>query len=148
MEAPCCTKIIKSSADPTLNFLETLQSKGRNLFVMSLMQRWKMNETKAEWNLLLAFHWLILKMKFFGRINNAKGKHPTPGQFCLFSFLAGKRQSWAKVVPKWWAKSILFQCVIYQQFFKWIIFGYGEICVQYCYTFISVVMVQNLHRGS
>ena len=27
---------------------------------------------------------------FFGRINNAKGKHPTAGQF---SFLARKRQS-------------------------------------------------------
>ena len=52
-----------------------------------------MNETKTELNLLLAFYWSILKMKFFGRTNNAKGKNPTPGKFYLFSFLAGKRQS-------------------------------------------------------
>ena len=28
--------------------------------------------------------------EFFGRINNAKGKHPTPGQFYLFPFLPGR----------------------------------------------------------
>ena len=94
MEAPCCTKIIKYSPHPTLNFLETLQGKGYNLFVMSLMQRWRKNETKTEWNLPLAYYWSILEIKLFGRINNAKGKHPTPGQFYLFSFLARKRQSW------------------------------------------------------
>ena len=56
-------------------------------------------KVKNEWNkswmkLTAGVLWFILKMKFFGRINNAKGKHPTPGQFYLFSFLAGKRQSW------------------------------------------------------
>ena len=39
MEAPCYTKIIKYLPHPTLNFLETLQGKGCNLFAMSLMLR-------------------------------------------------------------------------------------------------------------
>ena len=49
-----------------------------------------MNETKIEWNLLLIFYWSISKMKYFGRINSAKGKHPIPGQFYLFSIPAWK----------------------------------------------------------
>ena len=118
--------------DPTLNFLETLQGKGCNLFVMSLMQRWRMNETKTEWNLLLEFCWSILKTKFFGRINNAKLKHPTPGQFYLFSFLAGKRQSW------WmhWNEGLnlySFNVLFSNNFSKWVILSYAEKCVQYWY---------------
>ena len=37
-----------------------------------------MNETKAEWNLLLVFYWSISTIKYFGRINS-EGKHPTLG---------------------------------------------------------------------
>ena len=133
MEAPCCTKIIKYLPHPTLNFLETLQGKGCNLFAMSLMRRWRMNETKTEWNLLLAFFWSILKMKFFGRINDGKWNHPTPGQCYLFHFFAGKRQSW------WmhWNGGLnpySFNVLKFSNHFsKWVIFGYGEICVQYWY---------------
>ena len=32
-------------------------------------------------------------MTFFGRMNNAKGKHPTPGQFSFASYLATIFQS-------------------------------------------------------
>ena len=45
-----------------------------------------MNETKTERNLLLLFYLSISKMKYFGRINSEKGKHPTPCQFYLLSF--------------------------------------------------------------
>ena len=75
-------------------FLGTFQ--GCNLIALSLMQGWRMNVTKTEWNLLLTFYWSIFKMKQFGRINDVNGKHPTPGYlYLLFSFLACKRQSYS-----------------------------------------------------
>ena len=58
--------------------LVTLHDKGCNIFVMNLIQGWRMNETKAEWNLLLVFYWSISTIKYFGRINS-EGKHPTLG---------------------------------------------------------------------
>ena len=91
-----------------------------------------MNETKTEWNLLLAFYCSILKMKLFGRINNAKGKNPTPGQFYLFSSLAGNRQSWRM---HWdiGLNPYSFNFLFSNNFSKWVIFGYGIICVQCWY---------------
>ena len=91
-----------------------------------------MIETKTEWKLLLGFYWSKLNMKFNSRINNAKRKHPTPGKFYLFSFLAGKRQNW------WmhWSVGLnpsSFNVLFSNNFSKWVIFGYGEICVQYWY---------------
>ena len=94
MDVPCSTKIIKKSPSPTMNCPGTSEGKGCNLFVMSLMQGWRMNETNTEYNLLLVFYWSIFKMKYFSRINNGKGKHPTLDQFYLFSFRVWKRQSW------------------------------------------------------
>ena len=47
-----------------------------------------MNEIKTEQNLLLVLYWSISKIKYFGAINIAKVKHPTPGQFYLLSFPA------------------------------------------------------------
>ena len=53
------------ATDTTMNFSGILQDKGCNLFVMSLMQGWRMNEAKTEWKLLLVFYWSISKMKYF-----------------------------------------------------------------------------------
>ena len=100
----------------------------------------------------------------------------------LLIFLSSREETELMDALKCWAKSILFQCVIQQQFFKvskWVIFGYGEVCVHgytqlatiymyiiyilyiniYCmyttqyyiliyYTFIRLVMVQNLQRAA
>ena len=91
-----------------MNFLGTLQRKGCNLIVMSLMQGRRITKTKTERNLPLVFCWSISKIKYFGRINIAKLNHPTQGQFfCFFS-----RPGWNKVglmnAFKCWAKSIIF----------------------------------------
>ena len=63
-------------------------------------------------------------MKYFGRINNAKGKHPTLGKFYLFSFCTWKRQSWWmhwNVGLNPYSFSMLFS----NSFSNWIYFEYG-----------------------
>ena len=96
-----------------------------------------MNETKTEWNLLLVFYWSIFKMNYFGRINNAKGKHLTLGQCCLFSFCACKRQSWWmhwNVGLNPYSFNVLFS----NNFLKWVNFGYGGNMCTWLYMIIYI----------
>ena len=48
----------------------------------------KLNETYCWHSVGLYSRWYT--QEFFDRINNAKRKHPTPGQFYLFPFLSGR----------------------------------------------------------
>ena len=116
-------KINNQHKNNTLDFSGTWQGKGCNLFILSLMQGWRMNETKTEWNLLLVFYLSPCKMKYIFWINSAKGKGPTPGQF-YFPFLPDKRQSW------WMHLNVglnaySFDLLCSNNFSKWIKFGYG-----------------------
>ena len=90
-----------------MNSSGTLQGKGCNLFAMSFMQGQRMNETKTEQNILLAFYWPISKVKYFSRINISKVKYSTPGQFYLFSFTIWNEPELMNVF-KCWAKAIIF----------------------------------------
>ena len=59
----------------------------------------------------------------------------------LLIFLSSREETELMDALKCWAKSILSQCVIQQQFFKvskWVIFGYGEVCV-HGYTQLATI---------
>ena len=91
-------------------FTELFTNFTRQRFVTSLMQGWRMNKPKSEWNFLLVFYWSTSKMKYIFLINSAKRKYPTQGQFYLSC------PTWQETelmdTFKCWAKCILFWFVM------------------------------------
>ena len=64
-------------------------------------------ETFAIYHEFNDHFWSLSKIKYFGIINSAKGKHPTPFQFYLFSFPTLNETKLVYAL-KYCAKSILY----------------------------------------